>query len=388
MIITLPANQKRIEAVHAAYEARKTDAERLAFRREIADSDNDWTRVSLSDGKFIDLTVHLDSFLDDAAIWSDTTADVPLAWKSRHAPMTGVTTGSTLGGGTRTIYTVQDNSAFLTPMVVDVPGEIVPRRDLTVTPDKMGIRDAALARQAEALELKIMTFQLNVMTGSRMGAAIADSVTNYANLASVNGGPYGVLQSNPYVIDPGVQSGTYETSNIVDGSALQGLTSQTFELLGVQEYLSGRNVQTIHLPKQGMAWRKLLREALIVATSSPAGATTVNPGLKGIPYQEFEKRWNMSLNDALAGGQGLIIELFGRKYKIKVNNALPQGYAICTTDRPALEVFNVTDRSISRDKEANDYWSETHEESRMMAFGAPDPWRRNWFLLLLGNLSF
>jgi len=189
------------------------------------------------------------------------------------------------------------------------------------------------------------------------------------------------------VIDPGVQSGTYETSNIINASAEGGLTPSVFDLILTQEQLSGRKVRTIHIPVAGLPWRKLMRYATIVANASSFGAgTNSNPDLSSIPAEEWTKLYRMDMGKAMEGG--LVIEIFGNTYKIKANNALPQGLCICTTDEPAAEIFNVTDRSLSYDiKNPAMPYFESHGEKRMMAVAVPDPWQRNWFLLNIGNTT-
>lgn len=389
--ITLPANQARAEADRAALAAieQRSLVERAAKRAELfketaaAEGDGDITRVSLSEGRFIDLAIHKDTFLDDAAIRSDVDASTPLAWKSRYEPVVGVTTGSVYGGGVSTLYATQDNHAFLTPMVVDVQAVKVPTMALTQDPAKLGQREAALRRQAEAVRLKMETFLVNVMTGQPIGTDLATSITAYWAAAN----SYTSRSTSVYVTDPGVQAGTYETSNLIDCSAEGGLTPAVFDALMTQEILSKRTARTIHIPVAGLPWRKLLRYATIVANSyTPAAGTTTNSHLDAIPAAEWQKMWNMDLGQALAGG--LTIQIFGRQYKLKANNALPQGYCIVTTDEPAAEVFNIADRSVSTDLyDPKDPYFVGHYEKRMIAIAQPDPWVRNFFVLNIGNTT-
>lgn len=382
--ITLPANAARVAADQAALAAlqAKPLAERAASReKEFASGDGDFTRVNLSEGRFIDLAIHKDTFLDDAAIRTDITSEVPVAWKSRYTPTVGVTTGSVYGGGVSTLYATQDNDAFITPFVVEAQSVKVPTMALTQDPIKLGLRDAADLRIAEALRLKMETFLVNIMFGQPLGTDLATSVTNYAAVVA----PY--LGKTVYVADPGVQSGTYETTNIIDASAEHGLTSVVFELLMVQEMQTGRQIQTLHIPTQGFAFRKLMRAATIVATSSSWSAGAVNnQGLEAIPASEWEKRYKTDFTQALAGG--LIIELFGRRYKIKANNALPEGYCIYTTDQPAAEIFNITDRSVSTDlSDAKSPYFVERYEKRMLAIAVPHPWFRNYGVVKIGTTT-
>jgi hypothetical protein len=379
MFITLDANQARAEQDRSELGSLlgKQPVERADNRKEIASGDGDFTRVSLSEGKFIDLAIHRDTFLDDCAIRTDVTAEEPLAWKSKYDPTIGVTTGSTLGGGLSTSYAVQDQHAFLNPFVVDAISPKVPNMLLTQNVQQLGIRDRALLRQAEALRIKEETFLANIMMDAPLGTDLATTVTNYWNNKNAYDG------KTIYVTDPGVQNGTVETSNVLDLSAEAGLTPAVFEQLMIQEQKTGLTIRTIHIPKAGFAFRKLLRACTIVTTTALTAGHSGNANLEGLPAEEFLKMWRTNMNDAL--DQGLIIEIFGRRYKIKANNALPEGYCIVTTNEPAAEIFNITDRSVSVD--INDpkepYWSE-HYEKRMIAIGAPHPWRRNFFLAYIG----
>lgn len=380
MFITLDANMaKALERRAKLAAALNASVDERAAKREteFASGDADITRVSLSEGRFIDLAIHRDTFLDDAAIATDTIAEQPLAWKSEYAPTVGVTTGSTFGGGTSTSYATQENHAFLNPIVIDGMSAKVPRMTMTQDPAKLRIRDKALLRQAEALRLRQEDLLANVMMGQPLGTSLAATVTNYWTAMNSYAG------KTVYVADPGVQAGTYETSNLIDCSAEGGLTPAVFEALMIQEQKTKRTVRTLHIPVAGFPFRKLLRAATIVTTTGLTAGHTGNPSLEGLPAEEFLKMWRTDMTAALA--EGLIIEIFGRRYKVKANNALPQGYCIVTTDQPAAEIFTVTDRSVSTDIEdpKEPYWSE-HYEKRTIAIAVPDPWVRNFFVVNIG----
>ena len=385
MFITLDANLPRVLKEREEYAAfmSKPLEERAESRKELAANNpglgadtGHFSRISLAEGKFIDLAIHKDTFLDDAALRSDVDASTPIAWKSRYAPTMGVTTGSVYGHAPQHLYQTQDNAAFLTPFVVDVEETKVPTMALTQDPEKLGQRQAQLERQAEALRLKMEQFLVNVMTGQPLGTDLAKSVYNYITTIS---NPY--AGKTVYVVDPGVETGTYETSNIISNTAEGGLTPAVFDSIITQEMLSGRQVRTIHVPKRGLPWKQLIKFATVVANASVFSAgNPSNAALQSVPASDWEKIWKTDLAKALDGG--LIIEVFGRTFKIKANNALPKGCAILTTDEPAAEVFNVTDRSFSYDvNDPREPFFVSHGEKRMLAMAQPDPWVRNWFAL-------
>lgn len=377
--ITLDVNQARVDSDRELYSKFKTKSldDSAASRKEIAAGDGDFTRVSLSEGKFIDLAIHKNSFLDDAAERTDILSTTPVAWKTRYAGVMGVMTGSVYGAAPRMLYQTQDNAEFLTPFVVDLEETMVPKMALTQDPEKLGQRIAQLERQAEAGRLKMETFLVNFLTEQPLGLDLATSVYNYATQTT---NPY--YNKTTYVIDPGVQSGTYETSNLVDASAEQGLTPEFFDALITQEMLSGRTVRTLHVPKKGLPWRKLIKYATIVANANDfTVGQASNKNLAAVPADEWLKYWRMDMGKALESG--LIISIFGRTFKIMANNVLPKGCTIATTDQPAAEIFNITDRSFSYDAtDPRDPFFESHGEKRMMAVAVPDPWRRNWFMVL------
>lgn len=384
MFITLDANMAAAERDRAELagllgksEAERAEA-RANFLKEVASGDADIQRVSLSEGHFIDLAVHRDTFLDDFALRSDVTAEQPLAWKSKYDPLVGVTTGSTFGGGVSTSYAVTDQHAFLNPFVYDSQSAKIPSMLLSQSPEKLGLRTRSLVRQAEALRIKAETFLANIIMGQPLGTSLATTISNYwsANNAYAN--------KTIYVLDPEVQASTVETSNLIDASAEHGLTPAVFEQLMIQEQKTGLEVRTIHIPKAGFAFRKLLRAATIITTTALTAGQTGNSALEGVPASEFEKMWRTDMNAALDAG--LIIELFGRRYKIKANNVLPEGLCLVSTNQPAAEIFNVTDRSVDVDIEdqKDPYYTE-HYSKRMAAIGAPDPWRRNFFVLNIGT---
>lgn len=376
MIITLPANQKRVEKANAEYAAiqARSLTERALARQEFASGDGDFTRIKMAEGRFIDLAIHKDTFLDDFAIMTDLeVTDIPV-WKSRYEPVVGIMTGSVYGGPMQTLYATKDNYATLQPFVIDVEDVRVPRMALTMDPDKLGQRNAALERQAEALKLKLETFVINVAMGAPLGQDLATTVTNYyAAGASYTG-------KTVYVADPGVQSGTYETSNLINVSSEAGLTPTVMEAIAVQDQLSGRSSRTIHFAKAGLPARKLYRYATVVADQ---GSGVTNSGLRGIPTSKWEEIWDSNF----AGG--VILNWFGRAFKFKANNALPQGYGIVTTDQPAAEVFNILSMSTQGEYMADprDQFFSTHWLKRQMAICTPDPWLRNFYVLAYGNTS-
>ena len=386
--ITLPANQARKEAELqelASMESRSI-GDRLKARadylHECASGDGDITRIPLADGRFIELAIRKQSFLDDIALRTDTTAETPLAWKSEYDPVVGVTTGSTYGMGTTTLYATQQNHAFLNPFFYDSTSQAIPTMAFNQDVNKLRLRDKANARLIEALRLREETFLVNVLTEQPMGTDIPTCITNYWSA--------GASYSNKtvYVADPGVQSGTYETTNLIDASVEAGFTPAVFEYLLIQQMMTGRTVRTIHCPTQGFPLRKLLRAATVVANASNfTSGNAPNTSLESVPVAQWEKLYNMDISSAMQ--QGVTLDFFGNRFKVKSNNVLPQGYCIVTTDQPAAEWFNVTDRSVSVDlaDEKNPFFTQRFEK-RMAAIGAPHPWVRNFWILKIGNTSF
>jgi hypothetical protein len=258
---------------------------------------------------------------------------------------------------------------------VDAEEVTVPKLGLTQSPEKLGQRTAALERQAEALKLQLETFLANIITGQPLGTDLKTSFYNYATGSN----PY--TGKTVYVVDPGVQSGTYETSNIIDGSAEQGWTPTSFDLVVTQLMLTGRSIRTIHVPKKGLPWKKLIRYATIVANASSFSAgQPSNPNLAGIPAEEYLKLYRTDMTTALEGG--LIVDIWGHRFKLKANNALGTGVSVITTDEPAAEFFNVTGGlgSFSYDiEDPRNPFFVSHGEKRQIMIAAPDPWVRNWF---------
>lgn len=386
--MTLPANQARREAEMAEYAdlQGRSLADRLKARQEYlhecASGDGDITRIPLADGKFIDLAIHVDSFLDDIAIRTNTNAETPLAWKSEYDPQVGVTTGSTFGMGTTTIYATQQNHAFINPFVYDSTSQAIPTMAMTQDIAKLRLRDRANARLVEALKLKEQTFLVNALTEQPMGTDIPTCIENYF----AAGASY--ANKTVYVADTGVQPGTYETTNLIDASVEAGFTPATFEYLLIQQQMTRRTVRTIHCPVAGFPLRKLLRVATVVANASNfTSGNAPNTALESVPVSVWEKMYNMNIAEALAGG--VTLDLFGNRFKVKANNVLPQGYCMVTTDQPAAEWFDVTDRSVSvdLDDKKNPFFTQRYEK-RMAGIACPHPWVRNWWVLKIGNTSF
>jgi hypothetical protein len=233
---------------------------------------------------------------------------------------------------------------------------------------------AALDRQAEALRLKLETFVVNIAMGQPLGTDLASTVSTYYSQAESYTG------KTVYVADPGVQSGTYETTNLINASSEGGLTPAVAEAITVQDQLTGRIARTIHFAKQGLPARKLYRYATVVADQ---GSGETNPDLRGIPASAWEDVWNSNFT------RGVVLNWFGATLKFKSNNALPQGYGLVTTDQPACEVFNILSMSTQGEFQSDprDQFFSTHWVKRQMAICTPDPWLRNFYVIAYGNTS-
>ena len=381
MIITLPQNQKRVTDANEyfAKRAETSPEERLAARKEVlateqASGDGDFTRIKQTEGKFIDLAIHKDSFAMDLANMTDLDVGDVVVWKTKYAPTVGVTTGSVYNAPTQTLYANRENYASLTPFVYEAEDVRVPAYALTQDIEKLGLREDALMRQAESLKLSLEKFVVNIMMSQPLGTDLATSVTNYFAAGNSYSG------KSVYVADPGVQSGTYEASNLIDVHNEAGLTPTVAEAISVQDLLSKRNSRTIHIPVQGLPWRKLMRFATIV---SDQGSGIPNTGLRSIPASAWEDVWGAKFND------GVVLNWFGSTFKFKANNVLPQGYGIVTTDQPAAQVFNINSWASTGEfqDDPKDKFFSTHWAKREIAICTPDPWLRNFYVINFGNTS-
>lgn len=363
----------------AAIEARSLQ-EKADSRKELADS-GDFSTIPVVEGRFIDLAIHKESFLDDSAITTGLDVDTPAVWKTRYAPTVGVVTGSVYGSGTSTMYVTQDGYATLTPFVVDVEEVLVPKLAYTQDPEKLGQRQAALLRQAEAMKLSMETYLVNFLCQQPLGTDLAASVS--AQLTNAN--PYG--GKTVYVVDPGVQSGTYETSNNIDVHQEGGITVAVIEAIINQSLLSRRMPRTVHIPVAGMPWRTLMRTATLIGGTPPvqgSNPNTANPDLKSIPPSKWEEIWNANYYN------GFALNFFGHTIKFKANNALPAGAAIVTTDQPGAQIFNIKSGTLSGDRphDPKDFWNDSHFEQRQMAIAVPEPWFRNTWFVNFGATAF
>ena len=379
-IPTLDCNQTKVAqfaAELAKIKNRDYAASALA-RKEIASGLGDFNQLSVAEAHFIDLAVHQDAFLDDAAVQQDVGPGVPIYWTSEYAPTVGASMASVYGSAPATIYQTTNNYATLTSFPFEAEEVKVPKFSLTQDIAKLHLREKGLERQAEALKLLYMRFIINTMLGQPLGLDIPTSVTNYWG-----GTPYS--GKNVYVLDPGVQSTSVETTNVIDASAELGITMSFLEQVQAQAMLMGRKVRTIHIPVAGQPWRKLLRSATIVANQSVFGAGVLpNAGLKALPEENWKQLFDMNLN----AGKSFTLPLFGELWKFKANNVLPQGYCIITTDQPAVALYNILEQSVSTDiVDPRDSYFEGHYEKRQIALVQPDPWLRNFMVAKFGNTT-
>lgn len=379
-IVTLDSNYKKVAecAEQMAHIQSRTLSERAAARKkEIAESGlGDMSKLKQAEGHFIDLAVHADSFLDDAAAQEDVGPQEPIYWKSRYAPVVGVMTTSVYGNAPQTIYATQDNFATLTPFAFEVEEVKVPKLALTQDVNRLGQREAGLARQAEVLKLAYQKFIVNSMLAQPLGTDLATSITNYVGA----GNPYN--GRSVYTLDPTVQATSIETTNIINMSTEGGLTPFVLEAIQAQAFLQQKSVRTLHIPVAGQPWRKLLRAATVVANSAVFGAGVLpNAGLKAIP----EAKWADLFDSNLNAGKSMVINWFGETWKIKANNIMPAGYCIVTTDQPAVALYHLLDKSVSTDiVDQRDSYFVGHYEKREIALAQPDPWLRNFMVVNFG----
>jgi len=382
-LITLDCNEKMVAsfAEQFAQIQSRSLAERAAARKkEIADSGlSDLSKLKTAEGHFINLAIHADSFLDDAAVQEDVGPNEPIVWKSRYAPTVGVVAASMYGNAPATLYATQDNYATLSPFAFEVEEVKVPKLALTQDVTRLGQREAGLARQAEAIKLKFQQFIINIMLNQAIGTDLATSITNYVTA----GNPY--QGRTVYMLDPGVQSTSVEASNIVNVSAEGGITPAVLEAIQAQAFLQQKMVRTLHIPVAGQPWRKLLRAATVVANSAVFGSGVLpNAGLKAIP----EKKWAELFDSNLNQGKSMAINWFGETWKIKANNLMPAGYGIVTTNEPAVALYHILEKNVSTDVvDQRDSYFVGHYEKREIALAQPDPWLRNFMVVNFGATS-
>ena len=352
-------------------------AARATTLRETASADDGLSTISYAEGNFIDLAIHKDTFLDDAATQRDVTSEQALYWKSRYAPTTGVYMGSVYGGPPTSFYQTMEYWNTLQPFVVDTEEIDIPTMSLSIDPAKLQIRDIALTRQAEALKLKGEQFLLNAICGQPLGTDLASTIVNYFAV----GNPYN--GRTVYVADPGVRPGTYETTNLISLSSSGGLSPVLAENVVSLMQLMKRSPRTFHIPIEGQPWRKLFRYGgATLAINAPLTGPG-NAGLNVIPNSDYERFWGSNFAD------GFVINWFGMPLKFKANNALPQGYGVITTDQPAAELIRVTNLSVNVDIPAdakNPYMSKNYQK-QVWAIAVPEPWARNIVFVYFGNTS-
>lgn len=381
--LTLPENEARVAAARAKWAqitSRSYDEraqERSKVLKETAAEDG-MSIVSFAEAQFIDLAIHKDTFLDDASVSRDVTSKDALYWKSRYEPITGIYMGSVYGGPPATLYATQDYYATLQPFVIDTESVKVPNMSLTTDPAQLGLREAGLRRQAEALRLAEEQYLVNTMLGQPIGTDLATSVSNYVS----TGNPYN--GKTVYVADPGVQSGTYETTNIISMASAAGFTPALHEAIVSQMILMKREPRTFHFATAGQPWRKLFRYGGVQLSVSSPLTGPGNTGLNQITPAMYEQVLSQKF-----ASEGFVLSWWGMPIKFKGNNALPQGYGIITTDQPAAETINVSNLSVSVDfvkDPKNPYFSD-HYEKRVKAIAVPDPWLRHFVVVNYGSTS-
>lgn len=388
--IALEGNRALITSERAEY-AKLQALSDYKHRQELASATpggfgaDDFVQIRTAEARRIDLAIHKDSFLDDVAVRGSVPIGVKRAWTTRYTPVLGVTVGGLYGSGPSHLYQVQDNAQYLQPYSYDIDAVEVPAVSMLQDAAKLGEREAGLARQQEAHKLRQQDYLASLMTGQPYGTDLATCFYNYATQTANPYNGYTV-----YVVDPGVQTGTYDTSNIVNMSSEGGITQNVLFGLMNQMILSDRRIRTIHVPKRGTPWRELIKQATIVANANVFGpGQRTNPNMNSIPQGMQDQLWKISQLSALDPA-GMEIDIFGYKFVIKANNALPKGVAVVTTEEPACLWYDVTGEGVSYDYDEvnphNRAFVKSYSKRTVMG-GVPDPWRRNWFALVFDTPS-
>lgn len=387
----IEANAKALAKYNSLSPTEKVSLFRKALahgERETASGMSDINSIRAVAGKFIDITVRKDNIAYDFCIRASKDAEDTLYWNSSYNQPVGVTVSSIDGTGPGTLYAKASNRVFIPPdFSYDAAKVMVPRFGLNIDEQAIGLYESALAEQADALKLYEQNALFSVLcsipgTLQPMGQDIVTSLQNYAALSNV------YLGKTVYVLNPGVQPGTRESTNVISVTTQGGFTNEVFLAMKRYEVLSGRKIVTVYAPKIGFPWEQLIYQANSVTVVNPSitsgGAS--NPALVSVPAAIAEKRFNMD-PQALLEGEGMVVQgPLGMSVRFKCNNFLPQGLCVFSTDQPAAVWYDVTNRSQSVEIESPlmPYMKERHEK-RTAAIAAPHPWSPNWGIIQLGN---
>ncbi len=325
--------------------------------------------INQADATFIDLNVHAFDTMGQAfAEFANLQFGQAAVYKTRQEYAIDVNVGHLSGGPPNVLFHTSQDGVQVQPFAYFseeflVPNLVNSQFNLEVFKE----REIALARVARDMRLARQQYILNTMLNQPLTQDIADSVTNYFAVSA----PW--ANRTVYVLDPGVQSGAYVTTNSIDDHTEGGLTKNVFKSIRTycnqappvdEQALAPRS---LFIPIAGAPWEAYWNQASIVGYSA-VGSSNLDT-TKAIPQNKWDEAVGMSFEK-----NGAYMNWFGTQVFVQPTNVLPSGYCLLATNSPAVLGWDQYSASISdEDRQFGDPAMNRRKEVRSMALAQPAP---------------
>lgn len=340
-------------------EARKRAIEEQAGRAGVV-------TINQADATFIDLNVHAFDTMGQAfAEFAPLQFGQAAVYKTRQEYAIGVNMGHLAGGPPSTLFHTNQNGVQVQPFQYFSEEFLVPNLvNASFNLDVFKEREIALARVARDMRLARQQYIINTMLNQPLSQAIATSITAYAALAA----PW--ANRTVYVLDPGVQTGAYATTNVINDSAEGGLTKNFFRDIANYFHTAppvddqALSARSLFIPIAGTPWTAYWNQASIVAYS---GGGNQDPS-KAIPPSKWEEAVGMSFEK-----NGAYMNWFGMNIFVQPTNILPAGYTLCASNQPAVLGWDQYSAAVSDEEPRfGDRTMNRRYEARSIALAQPD----------------
>jgi hypothetical protein len=327
--------------------------------------------INQAEATYMDLNVHaFDELTASMVDWSDLKFGQAAIYKTREEYPIAVYVGNLAGGPPAVIFATAQNGAQVQPFQYFSKKFLVPNLvNAQFNLDAFKEKDKALARVARDMKLAKQQYVINTALNQPLSTSVATAITNYAALAAPWNG------RTPYVLDPGVQSGSVVTTNVLNDSSEGGLTKNVFQSIVNYCRLAPDNLEGGALVPRGFffskvntPWVSYWNQASIVGYSA-VGSSNLD-STKAIPPSKWEEAVKMAFEDG-----GAYMNWFGTDIFCQPTNILPAGYGLLTTNKPWVLGWNQMDASVTdeRDGDLGDRAFNNRYEARSICLAQPDP---------------
>lgn len=361
---------KRAREVSAARNSRTPEdvAKILSNRAQALSSAAGIASLTGIEGDWQTLNVYRDSpVLDFVEMRDMPLGSVPL-YRTRSFYPVGVFQGSVNAMGITHRYATNDAGTQVFPFTVQTEEVEVPNLSYIYDMARLQQRQAALDRLAHDLQIALVNVNLNTMFGVTSNVVTYDPAQAIQDYYSGGGSFSGKAV---FVLDPGVQTTSFPSTNVKNLSTEGGLTKHVFQALNDYRLMAKRTIRKIYVPSANSGypvWRSMQDEASIVALTNGQGNQNPANAIPDNFWKEFQTK-------DFAGV--VTVNWFGLNVDVEVQNWLPAGYCLVLTDQPSTLMWDRLSLATGQDHNGTlevpiNGFDSRRSEARQIATARPD----------------